>query len=66
MTIRVNGEPTGVDDPITVHELLLRLDLPRRDVALAVDGAVVPRSAWEQTTLGPDAEVELVTAMQGG
>jgi sulfur carrier protein len=66
MTIQVNGKPAEVSDTITVHDLLLRLDLPRTDVAVAVDGAVVPRSSWQQTTVGPGAQVEVVTAMQGG
>jgi sulfur carrier protein len=66
MTIQVNGRPAEVADAITVHDLLLRLDLPRTDVAVAVDGAVVPRSAWQHTTVSPGAHVEVVSAMQGG
>jgi sulfur carrier protein len=37
-----------------------------RGVAVAVDRTVVPRGAWEQTTLAPGARVEVVTAIQGG
>lgn len=66
MTIHVNGRPTAVTDPITVHDLLQHLGLPRTDIAVAVDGAVVPRSGWQHTDIGPDAQVEVVTAMQGG
>lgn len=66
MTIHVNGRPTDLGGPITVHDLLHRLQLPRTDVAVAVDGAVVPRSSWQQTDVDADAQVEVVTAMQGG
>ncbi|HET7326781.1 MAG TPA: sulfur carrier protein ThiS [Nocardioidaceae bacterium] len=66
MTIQVNGRPTDITEPITVQHLLQQLDLPRTDVAVAVDGAVVPRSSWQQTDVGPEAQVEVVTAMQGG
>jgi sulfur carrier protein len=35
-------------------------------VAVAVDGAVVPRSQWASTPLRHGAVVEIVTAVQGG
>ncbi len=34
--------------------------------AVAVDGEVVPRGAWEATELAGGARVEVVTAVQGG
>ena len=38
----------------------------RRGVAVAVDGEVVPRSAWEQHRLTEGQRVEVVGAIQGG
>ena len=35
-------------------------------VAVAVDAAVVPRSAWDDTRLEAGQRVELLAAMQGG
>jgi len=35
-------------------------------VAVAVDGAVVPRSAWGTTVVAAGAAVEIVTAAAGG
>ena len=68
MTVRVNGEPTEVEDGATVTALLERLDLPGRGrgVAVAVDAEVVPRGAWDRTRLEPGARVEVVQAIQGG
>ena len=66
MTIILNGARTDVADDATVGTLATALALPERGVAIAVDGEVVPRSAWPGTLLTPDARVELVTAMQGG
>ena len=66
MSIHVNGKPVPAAAPVTIHDLLGSLDLPRTDIAVAVDGTVVPRSQWPTTNLGPDADVEVVTAMQGG
>jgi sulfur carrier protein len=66
MSIRVNGESYDIETPTTVEVLLRDLDQPRDDIAIAVDGAVVPRSAWSETRVGDDAVVEIVTARQGG
>jgi thiamine biosynthesis protein ThiS len=33
---------------------------------VAVDGEVVPRTAWRSFELARDARVEVLTAMQGG
>jgi sulfur carrier protein len=37
-----------------------------RGVAVALNGAVVPRAAWAQTQLRPGDAVEIVRAKQGG
>jgi sulfur carrier protein len=64
--ILVNGERAAVDPGTTVAQLLVTLDAPDRGVAVAVDGEVVPRGAWERTALADEARVEVVMAVQGG
>ncbi len=68
MTIHLNGEPVELDQPATVAALVARAgaDADRRGVAVAVDGEVVPRSAWDQTELSDGQRVEVVGAIQGG
>jgi sulfur carrier protein len=68
MTIQVNGTATEVADGTTVTDLLGRLDVPAeaRGVAVAVDAEVVPRGAWATTPLSDGAQVEVLTAIQGG
>jgi len=66
-TIRVNGE----SEPLAVSTLAglvaeKALDTAQRGIAVALNGAVVPRAAWEQTTLKPGDSVEIVRARQGG
>ncbi len=65
MIIKVNAEQLEVDDHMTVAALLQSLGYPDRGVAVAVDQAVLPRSSWA-TTLSGGAEIEVVTAVQGG
>ena len=66
--IVLNGERADLVPGATVAEALgrLGLELQARGVAVAVDGEVVPRAAWESFALGDGARVEVLTAMQGG
>ena len=50
----------------SVAELLSRLAIEPRGVAVAVDGEVVRRSAWTQTPVVDDSVIEILTAVAGG
>ena len=65
--IRINGQ----DEPLIAATLAALLeekavDTGQRGIAVAVNGAIVPRAAWPQTPLRPGDTVEIVRARQGG
>ena len=65
--IRVNGQ----DEPLNTATLAALLeekavDTDQRGIAVAVNGAIVPRAAWPHTTLHPGDSIEIVRARQGG
>jgi sulfur carrier protein len=66
-TIRINGasEPLGA---ATLEALLAEKagDTKQRGIAVALNGAVVPRAAWRETVLRAGDSVEIVRARQGG
>ena len=66
--IVLNGERCELADGATVAAALDRLgvETDARGVAVAVDGEVVPRRAWESFALSEGARVEILKAMQGG
>jgi sulfur carrier protein len=64
-TIRVNGEPEMLA-AATIAALLDEMEIDARGVAVALNGAVVPRAAWRETRLSPGDAVEIVRARQGG
>ena len=68
MTVIVNGQPAQVTDGQTVAELLERLGHPPGGpgIAVALNGEVVPRSAWSTTGLDDDDRLEVLGASQGG
>ncbi|MGA2894740.1 MAG: sulfur carrier protein ThiS [Xanthobacteraceae bacterium] len=66
-TIRVNGE----SEPLAVATLEALLaekavETAQRGIAVALNGAVVPRAAWRDTRLRAGDSVEIVRARQGG
>ena len=65
MMIVVNAEQLEVDDQTTVAALLQSLGYPDRGIAVALDQAVLPRSSWA-TALSDGAQLEVLTAVQGG
>ena len=67
-TIRVNGENEPFGEQTTLDALLAEktADTAQRGIAVALNGSVVPRSAWSETALRPGDSVEIVRAMQGG
>jgi sulfur carrier protein len=66
-TIRVNGEA----EPLAASTLAALLaekevDSGQRGIAVALNGAVVPRAQWGETALKGGDSVEIVRARQGG
>ncbi|BAK37168.1 putative thiamine biosynthesis protein ThiS [Microlunatus phosphovorus NM-1] len=68
MIIFLNGEQREVAEDATLRDVIVEHgDLePRRGIAVAVDGSVVPRARLADTALNEGAKVEIVTAVQGG
>ena len=68
MTVIVNGQPAEVADGQTVAEPVQQLGHPAdgSGIAVALNGEVVPRSAWSTTGLDPGDRLEVLGASQGG
>jgi sulfur carrier protein len=68
VTVIVNGRPAEVDPGQTVAGLLAALGHPPAGpgIAVALNGEVVPRSAWASTGLGDNDHLEVLGASQGG
>jgi len=63
----VNDRPRPLADVTTLLALVRELGLAeRKGVAVAVNGAVVPRSEWPARTLAADDRILVIQATQGG
>lgn len=64
--VLLNDQPRETE-ALTLAQLMGELGLAQEaGVAVAVGGAVVPRSAWAETRLAPDAQILVIRAAQGG
>lgn len=66
MYVRVNGTEREVPDGATVTEMLAALDVSAKGVAVAVDRQVVARTEHDTKVVPDGADVEVLTAVQGG
>ena len=66
-SITVNGAIGPLDAP-TIAALLTQrgIALERRGIAVALNGAVVPRTRWADTALAAGDVIEIIKALAGG
>ena len=66
ISVTINGEPKRFDAPLDCAELLARLDLAGKRVALERNGEIVPRSRFPEQLLTDGDRLEIVVAVGGG
>jgi sulfur carrier protein len=66
LQVTVNGEARRLAPPVTLAEVVAAEVPTVRGVAVAVNAALVPRSAWAATALADGDRIELLSAAQGG
>jgi sulfur carrier protein len=66
MQIVVNGQPRPAAERLPLPALIEELRLADHRVAVELNGAIVPRSAWPVTRLADGDRLEIVQAIGGG
>jgi sulfur carrier protein len=66
MTLVVNGVATDAAGARTVAELVVRLGLADKRIAVERSGEIVPRSRYAATPIAGDDRLEIVGAVGGG
>ena len=68
MRIVLNGREHELSEDATLVDAVSAAagDPERRGIAVALDGAVVPRAQWSATPLADGRRVEVLEARQGG
>ncbi len=66
MNIAINGKNHTFDEPISLNQLISRLELENKRLAIEINQAIVPRSEYETYLLKDNDKLEIVQAIGGG
>jgi thiamine biosynthesis protein ThiS len=66
ISIITNGQPRAVQPGSTVADLLRELKIAPTYVVVQLNGEIVPRTDFGQTTLEENSNVEIITLVGGG
>ena len=66
MKLMVNGETETVPDGATLADVLDRLDLPAKGIAIERNREIVPKSLYRVTHLTDGDQLEIVQFVGGG
>ncbi|HEY2381369.1 MAG TPA: sulfur carrier protein ThiS [Terriglobia bacterium] len=64
--IRLNGEMHELPQPLNIAQLLEHFDLPKDRVAVERNRSIVPKPQWENVSVNPGDEFEVVHFVGGG
>lgn len=64
--IQLNGEPYSVPEKTSLEQLLEIFSLPLKRVAIELNGNVVSRRTWPETTVSDGDRLEVVHFVGGG
>ncbi len=66
IAVTINGEPRQFEAAVSLAQLLERLDLAGRKIAIDRNGEIVPRSRFGEQTVDDGDRLEIVVAVGGG
>lgn len=66
MNILINGKSEQFDDKLTAAQLVEKLGLQDKRIAMEVNQEIVPRSTYDSFQLNENDRVEIINAVGGG
>jgi sulfur carrier protein len=66
LTIRLNGEPFEIAEPVTIRTLLADLKIDYRLVAVEHNLTIIKRAEYDSVVINDGDEVEVVRFVGGG
>lgn len=66
MNIQLNGDTQQFDDNLTAAQLVEKLGLQGRRIAMEVNQEIVPRSEYDTFQFNENDQVEIIHAVGGG
>jgi len=66
ITIVLNGEKTEIEADSNIEQLLRKLDIENKRLAVEINQEIIPRSEFASQTFNDMDKVEIVQAIGGG
>ena len=66
ISVFINGVVKELEQPVSVAELIQKMELGGKRIALERNGEIVPRSLFSQQLLADGDQLEIVIAVGGG
>lgn len=64
--VYINGEQKENLEGITVEEMVVREGFQKNRIAIEINGVIVSKRSYQEITLHPDDEIEVVSFVGGG
>ena len=66
ISVFINGVVKELEQPVSVTDLIQKMELGGKRIALERNGEIVPRSLFSQQLLADGDQLEIVIAVGGG
>jgi sulfur carrier protein len=66
MRLTINGQQQSFNGPINIQQLIERLSLQNKRIAVERNGEIIPRSRFTEQTLHDGDQLEIIVAVGGG
>ena len=66
ISIILNGKEIKINKQISVQQLLIKENLEKKMLAVAINGSIVERQDYEQTIIKEEDRIEIVMPVGGG
>ena len=66
INIILNGKEIKINKHISIQQLLIKENLEKKMLAVAINGSIIERQDYEQTTIKEKDRIEIVRPVGGG
>lgn len=66
MQLIINGQQQSYDGPLNLQQLVEKLALQNKRIAIEYNGEIIPRSRFPEHTLNEGDQLEIIMAVGGG
>ncbi|WP_306353633.1 sulfur carrier protein ThiS [Flavobacterium sp. '19STA2R22 D10 B1'] len=64
--VQVNNDVLDIDSNSTIYDLLQKLGITPKGIAIAINQQIIPDKQWSSHTLLSNQEILIIQATQGG